>query len=159
MNRNFARIAALLAITTIPATSAQAACWSASAASAASVQTLGTMLMVGALRCRASGSDFLADYGQFVQRNNALLSGANNTLKGHFSSAGGINAHDRYVTSIANRFGAGVAGMGCADMKRLASLASKSGANMSYLANLADEANIQPNLPGGRCMMTASDRR
>ncbi len=159
MNRYVTRVASVLAISILPANAAQAACWSSNAASAATVQTMGTMLMVGALRCRAGQDNFLPDYGRFVEKNNSLLSNANITLKGHFANAGGINAHDRYVTSIANRFGGGQAGLGCGEMKKLASAASKGVVSMAYLANLAEEANVAPVLPGGRCVVTASGQR
>lgn len=142
---------AMLTLTAISATPAQAACWSETAVAAAKVRDLETMLMVGALRCRAHDYALLNDYNRFVNASRAALTAVNDTLRGQFASAGGLNAYDRYVTAIANRYGAGAAGLGCADMASILSAARAEGGSLAGLTRLATDAGVEPVLSGPKC--------
>jgi hypothetical protein len=139
----------------MPVAEAQAACWTDTAIAAARVRSMDTMLMVAALRCRGSGVDVMASYNGFVRTNRATLSGVNDTLRGHFATDGGITAYDRYVTSIANRYGGGVDGMSCRDMNSIVTEATDARGSFAMLSELAVGTNIVPELPGGRCVITA----
>jgi hypothetical protein len=134
---------------------AHAACWSEAAVAAARVRSMDTMLMVSALRCKGSGVDVMARYNGFVRTNRATLTDVNNSLRGHFALDGGLNAYDRYVTSVANRYGGGVQGMSCGDMESLLSEAIDANGSMPLLSELAQSTNVVPDLPGGRCAITA----
>jgi S-adenosyl-L-homocysteine hydrolase len=144
---------AILALSvTVPA---QAACWHADAVAAAKVRDLETMLMVSALRCRNSGSDFLAAYNEFVRSSRAALGIANNRLRDHFTigwgTKGGLDAYDRYVTSLANRHGGGTKGHNCETMASVNTAAIRNGANFDALEALATRADVHPVLVGGPC--------
>ncbi len=163
MRNSMKSIAAAIALaaigTSIPA---QAACWSEEAVSAAKVRDLETMLMVGALRCRLSGENFLGDYNHLIQQSRTALTAMNDTLRAHFVEAagprGGLDAYDRYVTAIANRYGAGAEGLTCADMASILSAANAEGGSAAGLARLANDAGVEPVLAGGRCPLTLAAR-
>lgn len=142
------------------ASAAQAACWSPAAADAAKVREFETMLMVSALRCRNTGVNFLPDYNRFVKNSRASLTQVNNTLRSHFGGAkAGLNRYDRYVTSIANKYGAGNDGMDCRDMREATRDAIDAKGSTVKLAALADRTGAQPELPGGVCRAVASRGR
>ncbi len=141
-------------------TPAQATCWSAHAVAAAQVRDLETMLMVSALRCRSSGTDFLGSYNQFVRSSRAALMQANTQLRAHFVAAGsGLNGYDRYVTALANRYGAGAEGLNCRDMAAITDAALQEGQSFAGLSALATRAEVQPELRGGTCPVTIAGRR
>ena len=154
-------IAALSAITFN--TSAQAACWSAPEVSAAAVRDLETMLMVSALRCRLSGTNFLSDYNQLINQSRPALTAANDQLRAHFvataGARGGLDAYDRYVTAIANRYGAGAEGLSCGDMASILSAANAERGSAEGLARLARDAGVEPVIEGGRCAVTVASRK
>lgn len=151
-------IAATALAAILIASPARAACWSDSEVSAAKVRDLETMLMVSALRCRATGSDFLADYNAFVRGSRAALTRVNDALRAHFVAEVGareaLNAYDRYVTTVANRYGAGAAGLGCSDLAAITQAARAEGDNYAGLSRLADAAAVEPSLPGRVCPIT-----
>jgi hypothetical protein len=122
---------------------------------AAHVRSMDSMLMVAALRCRGSGVDVMARYNGFVRSNRATLANVNDNLRGHFASDGGLNAYDHFVTSMANRYGGGIAGMSCGDMDSLLSEAIEAKGSMPLLSELAQSTIVVPELPGGRCVITA----
>lgn len=135
---------------------AQAAtCWSEKAVAAAKVRDLETMLMVSALRCRLKGQDFLPQYNAFVRGSRPALVDVNDRLRRHFTGAvgasGALNAYDRYVTAIANSYGAGVEGLDCTDMESILGAARAAGHSITTLEALAERAQSNPVLPGGRC--------
>ncbi len=142
---------------------AQAGCWSAEAIAAAKVRDMETMLMVSALRCRASGHDFLGRYNNFVRKGRGALTQANDQLRAHFSAevgtARGLNDYDRYVTSIANRYGAGAEGLSCRDMASITEAAAAEGNSFLALEKLADRADVQPIIHGRRCAVTLATKR
>lgn len=144
----------------IPAQAAD--CWSEKAASAAKVRDLETMLMVSALRCRLGGQDFLADYNGFVRASRTALTEVNDRLRGHFQQAvgqaGALNAYDRYVTSIANGYGAGVKGLDCGDMASILGAAAAGNGSLAELEQIAERAGANPALPGGVCPMVIAQR-
>ncbi|HYZ47984.1 MAG TPA: hypothetical protein VE567_03730, partial [Sphingomonas sp.] len=104
---------AALAAAALLAGSAQAGCWTDAAYKAAQVRELDTMLMVQALRCRKTAASFVGEYNRFVEVSRPALIQANAELKTHF---GGLNAYDNYMTTVANRYGAGSEGLGCSDV-------------------------------------------
>jgi hypothetical protein len=152
MNVFFKPLAAALAVAAIlTSTTARAECWTPVAVEAAQVRDLETMLMVASLRCRLSGNDFIAQYNSFVRDNRPALIAANEELRTHFASSGGLNAYDSYVTSVANSYGGGAGGLNCGDMQSILSAAQSAGGSLSGLVRLAKSAEVEPKLPGNRC--------
>lgn len=151
-------IAAMALAAVMFSSQAQAACWSANEVSAAKVRDLETMLMVSALRCRTSGHDFLADYNAFVRGSRVTLTRVNDELRGHFATEVGareaLNAYDRYVTTIANRYGAGAGTLNCADFAAITRAARAEGDSYAGLSRLAEAAAVEPSLPGRACPIT-----
>lgn len=127
------------------------ACWNDAEVAAAKIRDMETMLMVSALRCRLQGHDFLAEYNGFIGQSRPALTRVNDDLRGHFDGAGGLDGYDRYVTAIANRYGAGVDGLACGDMASILEAALAEGGSYEGLARLAEAAQIAPALEGGRC--------
>lgn len=142
---------AALVLAAVSVTSAQAACWDDAAVSAAKVRDLETMLMVSALRCRAEDNAMLKAYNRFVTQSRPALTAVNQTLRDHFAGSGGLNAYDRYVTSIANRYGAGAEGLSCDDMSSILSAAQAEGGSLAGLTRLANAAGVAPKLTSERC--------
>lgn len=142
---------------------AYAACWSAPEVAAAQVRDLETMLMVSALRCRLMAKNFLGEYNQLIKQSRPALTAANDLLRAHFVAAagakGGLDAYDRYVTSIANRYGAGAAGLSCADMASILSAANAEQGSAAGLARLARDAGVNPVLSGGHCAVAVASRK
>jgi hypothetical protein len=148
-----------LTLTALSATSAQAACWSDRAVDAARVRDLDTMLMVSALRCRQSGNDLLRDYNDFVRDSRPALTQANDMLHTQFAAVGGANAYDRYVTSMANRYGAGAGGLSCREIGSILRAADAKGGSIAGLVRVADQAGVEPKLPGGLCPRAVASAR
>ncbi len=144
---------------TVPVNSAQAACWTETAINAAKVRDMETMLMVSALRCRASDPSILPAYNNFVRSSRVALTQVNDTLRRQFADQGGLNGYDRYVTSIANRYGAGAEGLTCEDMSSILSAAQSESGSLAGLARLATAANVEPVLTGNRCIVVVASRR
>ncbi len=140
-------------------TTAQAACWTPKSVEAAEVRDLDTMLMVASLRCRISGRNFISDYNSFVRKSRPALTAANETLRTQFASSGGLNAYDRYVTSLANTHGGGSSTLDCRDMEKLLDQAEAQGGSVVALAKLARSVSGAPKLPGGRCPVSMAQAR
>ncbi len=142
---------------------AQASCWTDQEVSAAKVRDLETMLMVASLRCRLSGQNFISDYNRLIRSSRPALTAVNDTLRAHFIAAdgqrGGLDSYDRYVTSIANRYGGGAAGLNCRDMASILSAANGEGGSAAGLARLADDAGVEPVLRGSACSVSVASRR
>lgn len=143
----------------LPFSSAQAACWGQTAIDAAKVRDMETMLMVSALRCRTSDATILGAYNQFVRSSRVALTQVNDILRQQFADQGGLNGYDRYVTSIANRYGAGADGLSCDDMASILSAAQAESGSLSGLSRLATAANVEPILTGDRCRAVLATRR
>jgi hypothetical protein len=148
---------ALLAMA-VPASQAQAACWTKTSEEAARIRDMETMLMVSALRCRKTGDDFLPAYDRFVKKSRPALVRVSETLRSHFASAGGLNAYDRYVTSLANGYGAGTGDLSCANTASVLHAAIAEHGSYQGLARLAEATGGGPLLPGGRCSVTLAAR-
>ena len=147
MKRGFTRFAAMLAACALP-TAAQAQCWNEASVTAAKVRDMETMLMVASLRCRAGNPEMLAAYNDFVVQSRAALTQVNDQLRNHF---GGLNAYDAYVTSVANRYGGGAAGLTCTDMASILSAARAEGGSFAGLTRLAEAAEVEPWKTEDRC--------
>ena len=141
---------------------AHAACWGAAEVSAAKVRDLETMLMVSALRCRAGDPSILPAYNNLVMQSRDALTAVNDQLRAHFSagigSTAGLNAYDRYVTAIANRYGGGARGLSCADMASILSAANAEGGSATGLARLASDAGVEPVLDDVECQESFAAR-
>jgi hypothetical protein len=139
------------------ATSAQAACWTDEEVSAAKIKDFETMLMVSALRCKNTPADFISDYNQFVTSGRATLVEANERLRTRFKRGtfpvAGLNNYDRFVTSIANGYGAGGDGASCEDMASLNAAAKRANASVEDLALLANDAGAAPYLDDVACSL------
>ncbi len=144
-------LAAFGLIVAVSVTPARAACWSSADIAAAKVRDMETMLMVSALRCRSVDPQLLGEYNEFVRESRGALTSVNDTLRKHFADAGGLNAYDRFVTAIANRYGAGVAGLSCGDMASILSAAKAEGGSLTGLTRLANDAQVIPVISGTVC--------
>ena len=82
--------------------SAAQGCWNGSTVKAAKIRDLQTILMVGALQCRGSGHDVLADYNRFVKKHRVAIAAHNDVLKSHFVRTGNARGYDRFTTALAN---------------------------------------------------------
>lgn len=147
-------VVTLLALVALAAP-AKAGCWTEAAWTAARVRELDTMLMVEALRCRRTSHNFIETYNKFVTTSRPALVRANTTLRAHFATEVGqaraLSAFDDYATRVANRYGAGQEGLGCADLASIAEAAAAAAGSGQPLAELAAIADLQPVLPGARC--------
>ncbi len=146
-------VGAVLALASTPVT---AACWTQNEVAAAKVRDFDTMLMVSALRCRFQSAALMQTYNAMVVRHHAALTQANIVLQSHFSpAAGGANELDRYVTRVANRYGAGAEDLSCASLQSIAAAALQEESTLPALVALADRAAVAPELPGGVCSAPA----
>ena len=147
-------LAALAAIA-MCAGSANAACWSDTAYKAAQLRELDTMLMVEALRCRKTSANFVEAYNRFVVASRPALLKANAALKGHFAQQvgerGALNAYDNYMTTVANRYGAGTEGLGCEDMASIVEAALGAAGGAEALNGIVQAARMVPAIAGERC--------
>lgn len=95
---------------------------SAPSGSAEKLRRLDIMLMVTALRCRTTGSDFRNDHIAFEAAHLAELNGASDELRSDlarsYGGAGSVRALDRISTQMANRYGQGHPTLSCAELKQ-----------------------------------------
>jgi len=140
--------------------SANAACWSDAAYKAAQLRELDTMLMVEALRCRKTSANFVETYNRFVVASRPALLKANAALKTHFADEvgqkGALNAYDSYMTTVANRYGAGTEGLACEDMASIVQAALAAGGADSALTQIVEAARMVPSIAGDRCTAETS---
>lgn len=141
----------------------QAVCWTDSAAEATQVRMLQTRLMVATLKCQTAGIDITAPYNDFVRAKRDVLAGVNTRIKAHFAAeaagagadAAGQAEYDRFVTSLANAFGADKTSADtCAAAAALAIDAAGGNTDLLHLAAAQDEATIPAvarRLGGGLC--------
>jgi hypothetical protein len=141
--------------TAMLASPVNAACWSDAAYKAAQVRELDTMLMVEALRCRKTAANFVGDYNRFVVASRPALLKANAALRGHFAAQvgerGALNAYDNYMTTVANRYGAGSEGLDCRDIASIVRAALATNGSAERLHEVAVTAQMVPTIRGGRC--------
>jgi hypothetical protein len=151
------------AATAIVAAPAHATCWRADEVAAAKVRDLDTMLMVSSLRCRLQDSAMVARYNAFVTKNRVPLTEANVVLRARFAGlvgkAAALNAYDKYITRVANRYGAGADGLSCADFASLTDAALSEVPNLGALTALAERAGTQPVMDDAACPVTLASRR
>ena len=149
MKKAFVLVGTVLALASTPV---NAACWTQNEVAAAKVRDLDTMLMVSGLRCRFKSTALLQTYNAIVARHRAALTEANMLLRSHFSpAAGGENELDRYITRVANRYGAGAEALTCESLQSSAEAALNEASTLPALVALADRAAVAPELPGGAC--------
>jgi hypothetical protein len=147
-------LAAFVATATL-AGSANANCWSDAAYKAAQLREFDTMMMVEALRCRKTAANFVHDYNKFVVASRPALLKANAHLRGHFEKShgvkGALNAYDNYMTTVANRYGAGTEGLNCTDMASVVQAALATDGSPEALHQVVAAANMVPTVASARC--------
>ncbi len=135
--------------------SAAANCWSDVAYKAAQLREFDTMMMVEALRCRKTAANFVHDYNKFVVASRPALLKANAHLRGHFEKQVGskqaLNAYDNYMTTVANRYGAGTEGLDCSDMGSIVLAALATDGSVEALHQVVAAANMVPTVASQRC--------
>jgi hypothetical protein len=136
-------------------------CWSGEAFDAARVRELESMLMVAALRCRTEGSNLLTQYNAFIGESRPALIKINDRLRQHFTRSVGpiksLNAYDSFVTSLANRYGAGASGLNCGDMESILSAALAEKGSIEGLIRLARDADMTPVPQTALCTVSQSE--
>lgn len=137
----YTRFVATLIALSVASQSAASSCWSKEELSATKIRTLDEMLMVSSLRCRLVGVEFQNSYGEFVSNHRGKLMVAALTLQRRMISA---DTYDRFITSIANRYGAGVPGMSCTDLAELTRAAADPQRALADLEDLAERAGVGP---------------
>jgi hypothetical protein len=149
------RVILAAAAATMVGAPASAACWSDSVVDAAYVRDFDTTLMVATLRCRTQDAQIGASYNKFVREKRAILVAANDELRAQFSAGrgakAGLDAFDRYSTSLANSHGAGETGVSCSEYRSLVDAAASAPVNRSALLQLAGQAGVNPALPQEAC--------
>jgi hypothetical protein len=148
-------VAAAIAAAMPLAPASAATCWKPVAVEAAQIRDFEMMLMVSALRCRSTGSNFLAAYNRFIREKREALIQVNDELREHFrlmaGPVGALGAYDNYVTQLANVYGAGPDGLACRDLQSITDAANALPPTRSALLELADAAGVTPHLSGARC--------
>ncbi|WP_339705999.1 hypothetical protein [uncultured Sphingosinicella sp.] len=141
--------AALLSLSLATPAAAQN-CWNGAAVKAAKVRDLQTLLMVGALQCRATQYDVLGHYNRFVKAHRTTISAHNDVLKTHFVRAGKARDYDRFTTAMANGHSAGAANPEFC--KETAALAEQvSGLGRAEVEAIADRLFVSPKGVGRTC--------
>ena len=150
---------AAMAITVQPAQ----ACWNAQAQNAVKIKHLTTMLMVTALRCRKSHSNFLPNYNKFVQKHNSLIGSQNALIRMQLRKTMGKravrSANDRISIGFANRYGGGHPTMDCAALSKFARDMGSQQRSLASLVRIADSKLGQTKVPGRRCSAKIAARR
>lgn len=151
----FTKTLAAAAATAMLAGTANANCWSDAAYRAAQLREFDTMMMVEALRCRKTAANFVHEYNKFVVASRPALLKANASLKSHFEQAvgakGALNAYDNYMTTVANRYGAGTEGLSCTDMASIVQAALATDGSPEALHQIVAAANTVPTVASDRC--------
>jgi hypothetical protein len=154
----------LAAATLLAAQPAEAAmgCWTPESTAAAKVRDLQSRLMVATLRCRAIGLDVLTAYNDFVRENRSTLQAANGVIRAQFASgygSEGEKAYDSFTTALANGYGADATNNNvCDETAAAAQEAAAAAGDVTRLLALAERAGPGPDLPGGECPITFSQR-
>lgn len=151
----FAQALATAAAIGLMGSSASASCWNDAAYKAAQLREFDTMMMVEALRCRKTAANFVHHYNAFVVASRPALLKANAHLRGHFEKTHGakqaLNAYDNYMTTVANRYGAGTEGLGCDDMGSIVQAALATDGTPEALHAIVEAARMVPSIAGARC--------
>jgi hypothetical protein len=137
-------------------------CWAPESAAAAKVRDFQSRLMVATLRCRAIGVDVLTAYNDFVRENRSTLQAANGVIRAQFASGYGTEgetAYDHFTTALANGYGADATNdTVCDETAAAAQEAAAAAGDVTKLLALADRVGPAPQLPGGECPITFSQR-
>ncbi len=142
------------AVLSLASTPVNAACWTQNEIAAAKVRDLDTMLMVSGLRCRFKSAALLDTYNAMVVHHHGPLSEANARLKEHFTNViGGASALDRYITRVANRYGADAESLTCESLLSIAAAAMAEEPTLDALVAFAERAAVAPVLPEGACAL------
>lgn len=132
-------------------------CWHRAVTEAAQVKQFDIMLMVSTIRCFRKGVDFSADYNQFVRTKRSVLRAVGDEMIRHLNgSMGGkaaAMAYDRMSVVMANRFGDGVDGYECEDIRAMVVEANGVDISRDQLLSLAQRAGMEPPLPAPRCVV------
>jgi hypothetical protein len=149
------RLGLAVAAAVMAGSPATAACWSNSVVEAAYVRDFDTILMVATLRCRTKDAEMGASYNKFVREKRAVLVAANDELRAQFSEGrgakAGLDAFDRFSTSLANSHGAGEEGVSCTDYRAMVDSAAAAPVSREALIRLAVKAGAHPDLPQAAC--------
>ena len=142
-------IALLACLVAVPSGGAMASCWQPQEVKAAQVRNLHTMLMIGALRCRAGDAGMTDRYNGFVTHNRNALDTHNYVLKTRFMRehgiAGGHKAYDDFITGMANSHSSRLDDVKfCPTVDALTKLASEGGAaDLEQLAaNISEDTSL-----------------
>jgi hypothetical protein len=137
-------------------------CWNADQAAAAKVRDLQSRLMVATLRCKAMGIDLLPAYNDFVRANRMTLQQANGLIRAQFAlgyGPDGESAYDHFATALANAYGGDATTQAtCDDTAAAASEAAGAGGDVAGLLAVEGRLGAAPELPGGECPITFSQR-
>jgi hypothetical protein len=137
-------------------------CWNPDQAAAAKVRDLQSRLMVATLRCRAMGIDLLPVYNDFVRANRDTLQQANGLLRAQFAlgyGPDGEEAYDHFATALANAYGGDATTQAtCDDTAAAASEAAGVAGDVTGLLAVESRLGPAPELPGGECPITFSQR-
>jgi len=136
-----------------------ASCWNQTVTEAAQVRQFDIMLMVSTIRCFRKGVDFSADYNNFVKTKRAVLRAVGDEMIRHLNGSMGGKAaavaYDRISVVMANRFGDGVPGYECEDIRAMVVEANAADATRTEILSLAQRAGMEPPLPQPRCDLPA----
>jgi hypothetical protein len=95
-------------------------CAATSVQTSVKVRELQSILMVGALQCRAvPGSTVIADYNRFIAAHKVALANHNSALRSYFMHAStktGASAFDQFATRLANAHAQSASGAGFCTM-------------------------------------------
>jgi hypothetical protein len=151
--RGAVRFAATLALAA--ALPAQAAtCWDARTIGAARINELGTMMMTASLRCRIAGVDFRDSLDRASRTFRQEFDAAHDRLQRHFAGSGadGGMAYGRFLTRIANLYGAGRADRGtCRALAAVNEELARPGVERDLLMLVALEMVRDPRIDGPTC--------
>lgn len=143
---------------------AQAAmsCWGQQESAAAKIRDLQSRLMVATVRCRAMGVDVLTAYNDFVRVNRETIQAANGVIRARFEAGHGLEAqtfYDRFTTALANEYGDDPTNEEvCGETAEVAGEAAAAQGDITLLLALADRTGAPPQLPGGQCPISFSQR-
>ena len=107
MPSRIAAVAVLASLLLPAAAQADAPCWRPKERESAQVRAFQTMLMVGALHCRARDGSTAEAYNAFVESQQRRLDRHGKRLQRHFRRADrrdARGAYDRYATALANHY-------------------------------------------------------
>jgi len=124
-------------------------CWTIPQITAAKINEFSILLNVQSLRCRNVDTAILGQYDAFTRASGATMKSVSQTVQHHFKN--NSSAYDRYAISLANKYGAGVAGQSCAMVATLIQTAINKADSIDGMSQAAESGDINPTLVGGAC--------